>query len=681
MIRRGWVAAIALALVAAAVAPAGAQVSPGPLARAHQDLEGALKCTRCHGGGANAMTEKCQACHRDVAWVGERDRGFHGSARVKGTPCASCHPDHAGADFALIKWPDGSAERFDHRRAGWALEQSHREAKCEDCHKPANRASPSAKLAAGKSPRYTGLETTCASCHEDVHRGALGARCQQCHDAGKWTTTPGFDHDTTDYALTGRHRNLKCDDCHLSSRLPLKRDPGGRPVPVYEPVPHQTCSSCHDDVHQGQFGANCATCHTTAGFDRISGSGFDHGRTAFPLVGKHVAVKCGDCHADFTTARGRKPPSASCTACHAPDPHAGTATLAGKPADCAACHNERGFTPSTLPRERHQATKYPLEGKHLTVACAACHRKETQATDLGSAKVRLRPASTGCASCHADEHGGQLASRQDRGECAACHRVAGWTPSAFGVAEHAGLSLPLEGRHAEAACAACHSTKRNGLKPLRSDGGKAGFVFRGVESGCAECHLDPHDGRFETGGVRATAGGCRACHDAKAFRPAAVGLEAHAKFRFALRGAHRATPCAGCHKELAVAGTEGPALIASGARVRPAAFQADTSCASCHRSVHGDQFSQRRDGGRCDGCHGDDRFSPAAGFDHDRDASFALGAGHRAVPCASCHTATQLVDGVARPVYRPLSGKCESCHAAKPPGAAPATRRGATRSD
>jgi hypothetical protein len=59
-------------------------------------------------------------------------------------------------------------------------------------------------------------------------------------------------------------------------------------------------------------------------------------------------------------------------------------------------------------------------------------------------------------------------------------------------------------------------------------------------------------------------------------------------------------------------------------------------------------------------------FVPASGFDHDRDASFALGKGHRGVACLACHRARETVGGVSRVVYRPLSGKCESCHLKKP---------------
>ena len=97
--------------------------------------------------------------------------------------------------------------------------------------------SPPANLTARKTGLgYTGLDTTCTSCHEDVHRSALGATCTKCHDAGSWTVTPGFDHDTTAYPLTDKHAEVKCDKCHLDPRLAPKSDGKGHLVPVYKPV-------------------------------------------------------------------------------------------------------------------------------------------------------------------------------------------------------------------------------------------------------------------------------------------------------------------------------------------------------------------------------------------------------------------------------------------------------------
>ena len=637
------------------------QVSPGPLAAAHRELEGTLKCTSCHGSGKDAIQGRCVACHRDIGWLAERNRGWHGAPTIKGQRCATCHPDHAGVEFKLIKWPEGTADRFDHRRVSWPLSGSHAKLKCAGCHQPEFRVSPAAPLATGGTSQWTGLEQTCVSCHEDIHRGALGATCAGCHDTGKWRTTPGFTHDTTDYPLTGKHLDIKCDACHAATRLVLKHDARGRTIPIYRPVPHQTCAACHRDVHDGRFGGNCTTCHTTKAFKQITPSGFDHGRTKFPLKAKHATVKCTGCHVDFSTDRGRRPPSATCAACHK-DPHGGTGTVQGKPADCAGCHGETGFTPSSFPLERHQASRFPLEGKHQKVACAACHKKEpgTGTTNWGTARVVLAPAFGTCATCHADDHGGQLTGRPGKGDCAECHAVANWTPSRFGIDAHRNLKLPLEGGHAAIACQACHGAERTGLRPLPAAAslGKAKFAFTSIETECAACHLDPHAGRFEA------KGGCQSCHNTTTFVPTTIDEAAHRGFRFPLNGAHRATPCVACHREIDRSAPARAAATLVLATSRPAKllFEAKLTCADCHQSGHGPQFDSRKDQGRCEACHTEDAFAPAGKFDHDRDAALALKGGHQKVPCAACHTSEPGPNATTRVIYRPVASKCEACH-------------------
>ncbi len=379
-------------------------------------------------------------------------------------------------------------------RAGWPLHQSHAETKCSDCHTSEFKVSAAARLTVRRAGiGWTGLDRECVSCHEDVHRGALGQACEKCHDEGKWKVTPGFSHDSTAYPLTAKHTEVTCAKCHLDPRLGLKLDPARNPVPRYRPLPHAQCSACHADPHAGRLGVSCSDCHTTRGFKVIDRQSFDHDRTNYPLRGRHIAVACAKCH-DFNTTAGRKPPFATCTACHQ-DVHGGTATLAGQSIDCAACHDVTGFNSSTFTAAQHRSTKYPLEGKHQAVECASCHRKDLTApvARFGSARVLLRPAFSRCRDCHADDHGGQLAKRPDQGECAACHTVSGWKPSRFDAQAHASLRVTLDGKHGEIACAACHGARRSGLRQPATTAalGKAAVLLRPSETGCTDCHLDP----------------------------------------------------------------------------------------------------------------------------------------------------------------------------------------------
>jgi len=127
-------------------------------------------------------------------------------------------------------------------------------------------------------------------------------------------------------------------------------------------------------------------------------------------------------------------------------------------------------------------------------------------------------------------------------------------------------------------------------------------------------------------------------------RPSTVDVAAHARFAFALDGAHRAVPCAGCHKTM------------------NGSFSASRTCAGCHSTPHGTQFAARADRGACDACHDTGVWRPAARFNHDRDAAFSLAGAHARVACDRCHRpGGPSVDRV----YRPVSSKCESCHTGK----------------
>ena len=642
-----------------------AQISPGPLARAHQALEGTTQCTQCHGPSRDAMPRLCLACHREVASLMAQNRGYHArDAKTSGKSCAACHPDHAGRGFDLIAWPAGGRERFDHRTAGWPLQGKHAPLACDRCHRAEFRNGPTAALSPRKgTPGWLGLETNCASCHqrEDPHGNSLGPNCEKCHDAAAWAPAPRFDHGTSRYPLTGKHADVACAKCHLAPGLGIAPGADGRRSPRFRPLPFAECSSCHVDPHQGRLSAKCSECHVTRGFDVRERRDFNHALTRYPLLGKHRNVSCDACHGR-DMARPR-PPSGTCATCHN-DSHAGEATLTGKAVDCAACHRVEGFAPSTYTPLQHRSARFSLAGKHLTVACSACHTSTRNATG-GARTVHLRVAFASCSTCHADPHGDQLGGRA----CDQCHSDGAWGDIRYDRADHARTRLPLEGQHAGLTCAACHGPKRTGLPALPATAtlGRAGVMFHLAESRCATCHADPH---AAPGAVRRdTTSDCAVCHTAAAFRPATVGVEAHARFVFPLNGAHRAVPCRECHTGLAPTRTptgRGATLVGGlqpPVRIALESVRGST-CASCHQSPHGAQFAARPDSGRCESCHGTDSFVGTPRFNHNRDATFSLKGAHEAVPCAKCHR-TELVAGIARVTYRPVAHRCEDCHTTK----------------
>jgi len=670
------VAVLFAAAVAAmgGIAPSSAQVSPGPLSRAHASLDGSLKCFECHATGGSGVAPQCLTCHKEIAWLVERDRGLHAAPPSK--DCASCHPEHAGVEFQLIRWDEGSPERFDHRRAGWPLEGKHASLRCAECHKAGFRVSEAQKLSPRRdtSRGWTGLEAACGACHRDPHESTLGSDCARCHGTDAWRPAARFDHAKSAYSLTGKHRDAACEKCHrVEAAVALPA--GQRPLPRYKPQPHAECSACHADPHAARLGPDCSRCHVTDDFHRVARDEFDHSRTRYPLAGRHIGVACAKCHDPGRP--GVKPRFDRCDDCHT-DGHAGQATLAGRPADCAGCHGVAGFRPAAYSVAQHASARYPLEGKHRGVACDACHKGRPGAPapgvergSLGRAGVLLRPRSARCVDCHADAHKAQLESRRDQGECGACHTPGGWKPSTFGVPEHARTRLPLAGRHAAIACAACHGPERTMLPPLagpqgmEATWGRARVALKLESSACESCHRDPHGGRFTAQGDRPVRGGCADCHGASGFIPTLYDIEGHAKSRFPLAGAHRAVPCVQCHTSLDRRGKVPSLLLASGDATRLEFRERSGACAACPENPHGSQFQKRAAGAACDGCHGVESFRPAARFDHARLESFPLTGAHAGIVCSKCHPARQK-DGRTVVTYIPIPNRCQDCHGRKP---------------
>ncbi len=631
--------------VALAFAGARAQVSPGPLSKAHRSLEGNSHCLDCHASKKEGMDERCLGCHAEIAALAAARRGFH--ARVS-QPCAKCHPEHAGTDFDLVEWPRGGETAFDHAQAGFPLAGKHATLKCGDCHQAKYRIGRIASLAKVKdaSRSHVGLEPACAACHEDRHGGRFGPDCSACHAPTSWKDVSKFDHARTGYPLSGKHAAVSCAKCH-------QPDPA-QPA-VYRPLPHAECAACHKDVHGGRLGLACSKCHVTGGFLLVARGAFDHDRTRYPLRGAHRTVDCARCH-DPKAGGGNRPAFAECRDCHK-DPHAGQATLAGKAVDCATCHGVESFRPAVLAAAVHAPGTFPLDGKHAAAACAACHRRP--GAPAGAQGVVMRPAHARCSDCHADAHGGQLASRPDRGECASCHTTAGWKPARFGVAEHASLALPLEGAHAQVPCGRCHGPSRPGLAAFAASvsPGKAGVVLRGVEHECVECHRDPH--RFNP------VPPCTDCHGLRTWSPANLGPDQHRRYAFPLEGAHAAVPCTACHKELVRPPSRSSLLRAAGPFPPLGLRDPRRRCAECHEDPHRGRFAATAGGAGCERCHVPAAWRPASAFDHARDAGFRLGPAHAKLPCSKCHPATLMTSAPAAP-RRPR--RCEDCHTrAMPP--------------
>jgi len=186
-----------------------------------------LPCNTCHTGNlADALPRDCGTCHAD--------EDPHG--KQLGNVCESCHMP---TSWTAELW-------FDHDITSFPLLGAHAALSCDQCHVTA---------------AFHDAGSTCVACHAggDPHNGGLGQQCENCHNPSAWRASR-FDHDRTDFPLTGAHTALSCNACHLDDTKPTH-------------TAGSNCVSCHrrDDPHLGRFGDDCSNCHTTSTFSRIEG--------------------------------------------------------------------------------------------------------------------------------------------------------------------------------------------------------------------------------------------------------------------------------------------------------------------------------------------------------------------------------------------------------------------------
>src|SRR6516162_1857134 len=184
-------------LVALAFAiPLCGQVSPGPMSKAHQSLDGPLDCGACHVFRPAAVKFKCLACHGEIRRLVSQRESYHGRVAKKGdADCVRCHTEHYGRAMRIYKW-ETSKEEFDHRQTGFPLLGRHAGVNCDKCHNARNVSVADRKIikVSDLNRTFEGLHTACVSCHEDRHDKQLGADCERCHSVAGWKPLTQFDH-------------------------------------------------------------------------------------------------------------------------------------------------------------------------------------------------------------------------------------------------------------------------------------------------------------------------------------------------------------------------------------------------------------------------------------------------------------------------------------------------------
>jgi hypothetical protein len=582
-------AAIVLS-VSVGVGATQVRVSPGPLARAHAALEGIGSCTKCHEVGQEISLARCLTCHKPIADRIARKFGVH---REVTDSCNKCHVEHRGVD-AELRHID--PQTFNHvAETGFAFEGRHVKlaTTCSACH---------------KKRTFLDVRPVCSACHKDVHKGTLGSDCTRCHstDVVFKDARKRFDHQRAKFQLTGAHREVACEKCHVSG--------------VFRGLHFDACTGCHKPPHRHELGPSCTSCHVT---EKWVTRTIEHARTGFPLVGAHTQVACAKCHTAGVTRALRFD---QCNGCHV-NVHRDSVKE-----DCRKCHTENSFRGAKF--DHGTRTAFPLVGKHESLACRKCHTS-IAAEEVPSVRkvIDFGGVSQACVGCHKDQHKGEYGR-----VCDACHRPATFKVTGF---THPRLPEFFAGRHAGVACVKCH------VRPADALAATAGLPAKPPRAknpamACGTCHSDPHLGQVGTA--------CERCHaiDAAKFAPARFS---HESTKFPLSGKHKAVECVKCHPSETRA-------FPAGAGSAKKLSSMSVECRTCHKDPHLGQV----DASTCATCHSTSSFRLLAYAHQGMDDFF--GGFHGRLPCRSCHkTETgQFPAGIGTAIRLKVGRTCASCH-------------------
>lgn len=541
----------------------------------------ASECITCHNGDYTNTPNTCSGCH--LQDYNQTTNPSHTTAQFS-TDCASCHTESA--------WIPST---FDHDNQYFPIYSGKHEGEwnqCSDCH---------------TSPGDYSV-FTCITCHtnpetNEDHNGVSGyvynsTACLSCHPTGNEN---GFNHNLTNFALTGAHLAVDCIECHSNG---------------YAGTPTE-CVACHEANYQSSVNpshtalgvsTDCVSCHTTApGWAPAS---FATHNQYYLLSGAHavMATECITCHnGDYNNTPN------TCVGCHQSNynqtlnPSHVNLQL---PVDCASCHSESSWTPASFSIHNDY---YPLVESHAIIAseCVQCHQGNYNNTP------------NTCAGCHQDNYNATNnpphATLQFSVDCATCHTQTNWSPATLNNHDD---YYPLTGAHAVIAtdCAQCHNGDYNN-----------------TPNTCVGCHLDDYTATNNPPHTTTGFGtDCASCHTENGWVPANFNHDA--QYFPIYSGDHQGVwdQCSDCHSN-------------------PNNFSIVT-CITCHTNPETDNQHQGIDGyaynsSLCLACHptGD-----AQGvFDHNT-TNFPLTGSHNTVDCLACHA-----NGFAG-----TPTECVSCHQA-----------------
>lgn len=473
-----------------------------------------VKCLDCHKNGNISdadikevakkkgktflgLSQDCKTCHFD------EHRG------QVGKKCQSCHTEN--------NWKTDL--KFNHDKSSFPLKGKHAQVDCEKCHKSnTDKVSYAGKSLRPKSLNFMQFKPvphmSCENCHDDIHKGKLGKKCQTCHNEMSWRQFSGTKiedrnfHDKTRYPLKGTHASVACKSCH---------GPWGNQKAQFKNLTFQKCTDCHEDAHVSQFSipkksadgksqVTCDRCHTVESYTEVKYSVQDHAQTDYPLEGAHAAVPCKGCHEQDKSLSQKIPVAAlkklkfqgrssafsnakfkyagdlkQCETCHE-DVH----QKQFRNKKCSTCHTYVSFL--KIKFQHNQDSRYSLKGKHQDVACFKCHK--TVAGENGKQVELYKPIDPKCSSCHIDIHAGQMKKKNGEAQaCEWCHTEADWKQTLFEHNNKKFSDFELEGKHKDVACNKCHYQVKIAEKAAIT-------VYKPLSRNCYGCHADFHKGEF-----------------------------------------------------------------------------------------------------------------------------------------------------------------------------------------
>ena len=534
-------------------------------------------CSDCHTNQNNFAVFECITCHEHNKTETDSHHAGMAGYQYVSTACLACHPT-------------GSSEGFDHSATAFPLTGAHASAACSDCH----------------STGFSNMSIECFSCHESNYNSTTAPahlannfphECETCHTTSVWQPSI-FDHNSTQFPLTGAHATIDCANCHTSGYAGINTD----------------CYSCHksnydataDPSHIGAgFPTDCAQCHTTTAWEPAN---FEHDASYFPIYsGSHNNQwdNCSDCHTNQSNFA-----IFECITCHEHNKsetdshHNGINGYQYLSSACFACHPDgrsEGFD--------HSSTAFPLTGAHTTVTCNDCH-----STGFSNMSVE-------CFSCHESNYNSatepaHLANNFSH-ECQTCHTTSVWQPSTF---DHNSTQFPLTGAHTSVDCSGCHSSG-----------------FAGTSPDCYNCHQDNFNTTTDPNHIAANfPTHCLQCHTTSAWKPATFDHDASYFPIYSGKHNNQWDNCSDCHTN----------------QSNLAVFE----CITCHEHNQSDMDSKHSGingyqyvSTACLGCH--PTGNEADGFDHSTTA-FPLTGAHTTAVCSDCHESG----------FTNMSTDCYSCH-------------------